>query len=437
MSYKQKKIIAVVPAKGTSSRIASKNTKLLDGIPLFFYSIKKLLKSNIIDEVWLDTESEEIIDIVSDTNCKIFKRDVLFADNKTDGNKLFLNEVENIESDIYIQLLATSPFIKLETIENGVKFLIDNLDAYDSIVLVNKQALYTWDENGPVYDINNIPNSNDLTPTTIETMGMYISTKESALKTKRRIGEKPFQLIATAEEAIDVNYPEEFKLANFIAAGKRELDRKLYNNLKHQLTSSALSDILDDLGLTEQTTTSFTPNMKTKIFGRTKTLKLRRKKEDEDFRKIYQALHTYPTIIPGDIIVVENEVSDLAYFGEMNANLAIRSGASGALIGGKTRDSVEVKNLNFPVFSSGFSCKDVRGRAVMESFNKTISFDGILVENESLVFADSDGIVFIPIKFEKIILERMFETIQTENNIINDISRGKTEVDIVNSHGDF
>lgn len=437
MSYNQKKIIAVVPAKGTSSRIASKNQKLLDGVPLFFYSIKKLLKSSIIDEVWLDTESQDIMNIVSDTNCKILKRDSLLANNKTDGNKLFLNEVMNIEADIYIQVLATSPFIQLETIENGVKTLIDNLDKYDSVVLVDKQSLYIWNDKGPIYNINNIPNSNDLKPTTIETMGMYISTREAALKTKRRIGEKPFQLMATAEEAIDVNYPEEFKLANFIAAGKRELERKLYNNLKHQLTSSALSDILDDLGLTEQTTTRFSPNIRTKIFGRTKTLKLRKIQENEDFRKIYQALKTYPTIIPGDIIVVENEVEDLAYFGEMNANLAIRSGAAGALIGGKTRDSVEVRSLGFPVFSSGFSCKDVRGRAVMESFNKTIDFDGILVENESLVFADSDGIVFIPIKFEKIVLDKMFKTLQTESNIIADISRGKTEIDIVNSHGNF
>ena len=84
---------------------------------------------------------------------------------------------------------------------------------YDSAVLVKKDKLYTWNENGPSYDVNNIPNSFNLPDTVIETMGLYIIRRDSALKTKRRIGEIPLQLFASPLEAIDVNYPEDFELA--------------------------------------------------------------------------------------------------------------------------------------------------------------------------------------------------------------------------------
>ena len=90
-----------------------------------------------------------------------------------------------------------------------------------------------------------------------------------------------------------------------------------------------------------------------KLLSRANTLKLRRLKEGEVFRRIYDALDSYDGIADNDIIIVENEVNDLAYFGDLNARLAIRSGTSGAIINGVTRDKNASKELNFPVFCKG------------------------------------------------------------------------------------
>ena len=168
------KIAGVVPVKGNSERIENKNIKLLDGKPLFLHTIDKLLSCDFLDEVYLDTESEKIIDMVSDyKELKILKRDIKLADNKTDGHKLFYNEVKNIEADIYVQVLCTSPFIKKETIKKGIRILKEK--EYDSVVLVKKDKQYLWGDNlRPLYSSEKIPNSIDLPDTIIETMGMYI-----------------------------------------------------------------------------------------------------------------------------------------------------------------------------------------------------------------------------------------------------------------------
>lgn len=190
------KVVAFLPAKGTSSRVENKNIKLLDGKPLFLHTLEKLIECDFIDEVYLDTESDEIIYLASETNCKILKRDPNLASNTTDGNKLFLNEVNHIKADIYIQILGTSPFIEKETIKKGID-TIKSSD-FDSVVLVRKEKLYTWNEKGPNYNIENIPNSFDLNDTIIETMGLYIVKRETALCTQKRIGNKPYLLYATA-----------------------------------------------------------------------------------------------------------------------------------------------------------------------------------------------------------------------------------------------
>jgi len=133
------KVAAFLPAKGSSNRIPNKNTMLLDGEPLFLRSLKKLTSIPLIDEVYLDTESFEIIDLASEVKCKILKRDPSLASNKTDGNLLFYNEVLNTDADICVQLLCTSPFIKTSTIEKGIKFLMENQD-YDSVVAIRKSC---------------------------------------------------------------------------------------------------------------------------------------------------------------------------------------------------------------------------------------------------------------------------------------------------------
>jgi|TARA_B110000259_G_scaffold46040_1_gene53496 CMP-N-acetylneuraminic acid synthetase len=45
------KVVAFLPVKGKSSRIENKNIKLLDGKPLFIYTLDKLLKCDFIDKV--------------------------------------------------------------------------------------------------------------------------------------------------------------------------------------------------------------------------------------------------------------------------------------------------------------------------------------------------------------------------------------------------
>ncbi|EIU7061267.1 cytidyltransferase [Vibrio vulnificus] len=431
------KVVAFLPAKGSSSRIESKNIKLLDGKPLFLHTLEKLVSSGLFDTVYLDTESEQIIDIASEVNCEILKRDPSLSSNKTDGNQMFYNEVKHVDADIYVQVLCTSPFIDVDTIRKGIE-VIKAAESYDSAVLVRKERQYTWGENGPNYNIDKIPNSVDLGDTIIETMGLYIVSKKAALETRRRIGNNPYLLEASPLESIDVNWPEDFELAELIAAGEREKSRKLLGNIKNHLTSCMLSDLLDDLGFPNQVVKGLNPNIHgAKLLGRAKTLKLRALKEGECFKGIYDALHSYDNIVPNDIILVENEMSEYAYFGELNANLAIRSGASGVIVNGMTRDSLEVIGTGLPVFAKGYSCQDVRKRATTESFNKTIHFNGIKIEPECLVFADAEGVIVIPKLIEKKVIEEVYKRSANEKKILSEIASGVDVNTLTTNYGFF
>ncbi|MGF1864661.1 cytidyltransferase [Enterovibrio norvegicus] len=431
------KTVAFLPAKGTSDRIENKNMRLLDGKPLFLYVLEKLCQSNLFDEVYLDTDSDQMISIAEESGCKILKRDPALATNKTDGNSLFYNEVKTVDADIYVQVLCTSPFIELSTIEKGINTVKEN-NSYDSAVLIRKDKQYTWGSNGPNYDANKIPNSVDLDDTIIETMGLYIVNKHAATTTKRRIGNSPYLLEANHLESIDVNWPDDFELANLIAAGLREKDRKLLANIKNQLSSCLLSDLLDDFGYSNQVIKGLKPNFSSvKILGRAKTLKLRKLEDGECFKGIYDALNSYNSVIPNDIIMIENEVPEFAYFGELNANLALRSGAAGVIVGGMTRDGNEVEKTGLPVFSMGYTCQDVRKRATTESYNRSIHIDGIKIEPDSLIFADSEGVIVIPKSIEEDVIREVYIRSISEKKILSEIASGEKIENLVKKYGFF
>ncbi|MBL97288.1 MAG: cytidyltransferase [Legionellales bacterium] len=431
------KVVAFLPVKGVSTRIKNKNLSLLDGKPLFIHTLEKLVDSQLFDEVYLDTESDKVVEAAKEIQCKILRRDPALATNDTDGNQLFANQIAHAEADIYVQVLCTSPFISIETIKLGIERITQD-PAYDSAVLVRKEKLYTWQDGSPDYNINEIPNSGSLADTTIETMGLYIVKDHTAKKLKRRVGAQPYFMNASPLEAIDVNWPEDFALASLIAAGLREEKSRLLRNIKSRASSAILSDVLDDLGYPNQVFNGLSPIRNgAKLLGRAKTLRLRKLRDGEDFTGIYEAYKSYESVITNDIVVVESETPEFAYFGELNANLAIRAGASGAILGCKTRDSSHVPDIDFHVFSTGFCAQDVRKRATVDSINKPIKIQGVSITPGELIFADSEGVVVIPKEIETKTLQEISTKLTVEDNILSGIAKGEPIGELLQKYGSF
>jgi regulator of RNase E activity RraA len=268
-------------------------------------------------------------------------------------------------------------------------------------------------------------------------MSLYVVRKDAALATNRRFGNRVHLLESTPIESIDVNTPADFELAEYIASGQRERERVILRTLRTELTSPVLADILDQLGVHGAVRGLRPLTPEARILGRAKTLKLRALEPGEDFHGIYEALKSYERIVANDVIVVENGVPDFAYFGDLNARLAIRAGAVGAIIDGATRDSNNVRALGFPVFARGTFCVDVRNRATVEDMDCPVTIGGQQVEPGDLVFADADGVIVIPKKHERRAIELAMETISKESKISLDIALNVPASRILSATGAF
>ena len=76
---------------------------------------------------------------------------------------------------------------------------------------------FLWKDGQAVnYNPKQIPRTQDLEPLYVETTGMYVFTKQVIQNVKSRIGNNPYLQIVSPIEAIDINNPEDFDIADAV-----------------------------------------------------------------------------------------------------------------------------------------------------------------------------------------------------------------------------
>jgi regulator of RNase E activity RraA len=211
-----------------------------------------------------------------------------------------------------------------------------------------------------------------------------------------------------------------------------------FDVLKGILSTALISDVLDELGLEGMLSHHFQPNFfEAKLFGRAKTIKVEKIKDGEDPEGIYKGLDIFDTIEKGDVIIVSNEVKDLAYWGELNSNLAIRAGAVGSIVDSVTRDNFYTRKLGYPVFAKGRYAKDIKSRGIIKELNVPVEVDGILIRPGDLIFADIDGVIVIPQEYAEKVINKALEVAENEKDIIANVSKGVPAKELVKKHGFF
>lgn len=221
-----KTIIAFVHAKGTSTRVPSKNLRMLGDRPLFCHAVGNAIKSKFVTSVVIDSDSDEILSLGEKFGAIPLKRPAELATNLTTGDDLAYWQASNYpNSDIVLQVIPTSPFLSTASIDGAIKMLLDNPQT-DSVAGVCSEALYLWENGRPVYykPDGSIPNSFEMVKTVYETTGLYVNYTKAVLKLKRRLNPQnclPYYL--SKLEAIDINTPEDFMLAEYIWKGLHSL----------------------------------------------------------------------------------------------------------------------------------------------------------------------------------------------------------------------
>lgn len=138
--YKDKKIIAIIPARGGSKGLPGKNVKPMSGKPLLGYTLEQAKLSKYIDKLVVSTDDRKIANVANKFGVKTpFLRPKKFAKDNSPSSDAVLHAIDWYEKkgeefDVLILLEPTSPLRKKTDIDNALKLFIDNYKKADSLL---------------------------------------------------------------------------------------------------------------------------------------------------------------------------------------------------------------------------------------------------------------------------------------------------------------
>lgn len=208
--------VAFVPIKLNNERTPGKNTKRFDdGTPLITYFLKTLMKVKSFEEVYVFCSKEEIQDYLV-PGVKFLKRPEYLDTQQATPQDIMGEFIKRVDADIYAVCHCTSPFVTAEHIDECVQAVKSG--DFDSSFTGEKIQKLLWSaENKPLnFEADNIPRTQDLVPIYDEVSAAYVFKREVFEKLRRRVGEYPHITVVEGVECVDIDYPEDFKIANAI-----------------------------------------------------------------------------------------------------------------------------------------------------------------------------------------------------------------------------
>lgn len=135
---------------------------------------------------------------------------------------------------------------------------------------------------------------------------------------------------------------------------------------------------------------------------------------------------------PGDIIVVSGgEYEEAGCFGDVLANACLAKGIGGLVTDSGVRDSLQLRDLGFPVFSLSLCIKGTV-KETLTSTNDPIVVGGELIHPGDLIVGDADGLVVVRQHEVREVIELSQAREDAEAGYIAAYQAGKSVVEVSN-----
>tara|TARA_B100000287_G_scaffold429654_1_gene483397 strand:- start:1952 stop:2605 length:654 start_codon:yes stop_codon:yes gene_type:complete len=197
-------ITAVVAVREGSQRCKNKNNRPFGDTNLLQMKLELLKKVKNLDEIIVNSESEEMLQVGLDNGVKIHKRDPYYASSKINNSEMHGHMADTTKTDTIFLAPVCSPFVSVSSHEKAIDFFLKN--KFDSVTSVTEVKNHLWLDGKPLnYTLDNVPNSQDLPDVVKLNYGITIIDREVMKRKRAVIGDKPGFYKLNEIESIDVD----------------------------------------------------------------------------------------------------------------------------------------------------------------------------------------------------------------------------------------
>lgn len=242
------KTVAFIPARGGSKGIRFKNVKRMAGKPLIHWAMEAALACDLIDEVYVATDSEHIKAVAAQLDSpklNIIGRDPVTVSDTASTESAIFDFCDQYEFDNFILIQATSPFLSTNDLTQGMKLF--QQDDVDSVVSTCRQVRFMWQDDKPVnYDPFNRPRRQDFNGFEVENGAFYISSKKQMLASGCRISGNIRTYEMPADSYHELDEPDDWLVIESLLNAKHQTEKVIYQKKDIKILMMDVDGVLTD-----------------------------------------------------------------------------------------------------------------------------------------------------------------------------------------------
>tara|TARA_B100000700_G_scaffold331754_1_gene468010 strand:- start:7771 stop:8433 length:663 start_codon:yes stop_codon:yes gene_type:complete len=214
------KIVAVIPARGGSKGIPKKNLATLNGKPLLYYSVTACIKSQVIDETWVSSDDDEILNYAKSLGAKGLKRPSSICSDESSSESALLHFADCVGFDTLVFVQATSPLITCDIVANAVTHYKQDT-GLDSLVSGHIDHGFWWANGKPLFDPLNRPTRQQQGDLYKESGMFYITSRSALLESGCRYSGNAKIYPIDKMSSLEVDTEEDLRLIELIMTRRK------------------------------------------------------------------------------------------------------------------------------------------------------------------------------------------------------------------------
>lgn len=226
--YRDKKFLAVIPARGGSKGVPRKNTRLLAGRPLLAYTADQVKNSALLDTTVVSTEDGAIAEVARALALRVVDRPPELATDTAPTEPCLIHALDHLAAagecfDYVVVLEPTSPFRSAMTIDGAIRAIVD-AGAPSLVAVSETRANIGRIENGRFHPLTpDAPRRRqERQPFYVESSTIYVCRADYLRQSGTLVTADWAAFVVPEAEAWDINTSADFAVAESLLAWRKK-----------------------------------------------------------------------------------------------------------------------------------------------------------------------------------------------------------------------
>jgi len=213
----QKEIVALIPVKGSSERVKSKNTRPFNDTSLYELKLDQLADVRGFARIIVSSENDRILEIARDNGFETHSRDPKYSTSDVPMSEVYSYIASEIPGEHIAWINVTNPLAGADVYEKAIEEYNSMDPKHDCLLSAYEVKDYLFCNGKPVnFKPNPWPKSQDLAGVCALPFVVSILKRKDMVKWGSCVGEKPYFFYLDRITAMDVDFQEDFDFCEMI-----------------------------------------------------------------------------------------------------------------------------------------------------------------------------------------------------------------------------